>query len=203
MSKIIPAIKAEGFYELLAPLDTLIKQGEKYTCRAIRNISDYLANNEDIKTNVYDEYGLSAVIYDEHVNLNIEIISLQSELGHWVYVPVTYIARYPDVNGVIYRTVMIGVSLPSLPVDRDLSNIQTDIVNLVQDSLGVTVNTKIVETSKPVLVDQDTHAQLSADRVLASSTTLTDRSRLTKAQEDLSIALMKIAELELYIKGLI
>lgn len=201
MTKIIPAIGAEGFYELLAPLDILIKQGEKYTCRAIRNISDYLANNEDVKTNVYDEYGLVSTVYDDHVLTNMEIISLQSELGHWVYVPVSYIAKYPDVNGVIYRTMMLGISLPSLPVDRDLSNLQTDVANLVQDSLGLTVNSKLVETSKPVLVDQDTHDQLTADRLVLSSITLTDRAKLARCNQDLLVALDKISELETYIES--
>ena len=197
---IVPNIGASGVYELAAPLDTLILPGQNYTCKAIRKLSDYLSNNEDPKTDIYDKYGLVDPIYSDHVKLDIEIISLQSELGHWLYIPSTHILKYPDANGVLYRSVMIGVSLPSIPVDKDLSFLHTDISNLVADTIGVSSVIKTVETSRPTHVSNSQHIQLTADRAALSSRG-TDRSRYLALLTTHQLALDKIAELEAYIEA--
>lgn len=200
MPNIIPAIGAKGFFQLSAPFDTLLVQGEQYTCKAIRNLSDYLSNNEDPKTDIYDNYGISAE-YDNDVNNDIEIVSLQSELGHWLYVPVTHILAYPDTNGTVYRSVMIGLSLPALPIDTDITWLKDNLVNLVIDSIGVIPESKIVETSKPVLIEDAVHQQLTIDRAAAAVNTMTDRQKYLKLLQDHQAALNKLIELENYIKA--
>ncbi len=198
-ANIIPYIGASGYFSLLAPFDTKINQEEQYTTKAIRTISDYISNNEDIKGTIYDANGITSTIYDQHVKDDIEIVSLQSDLGHWLYIPSPYISKYPDPNGIIYRTLMLGISLPPLPVDLDLSFLHTDVSNLVIDSLGVTPVIKQVETSKPVLISEVIDIQHTAARNALSNGRTTDRAKVLKLQLDLQQALNKITELETYI----
>jgi hypothetical protein len=196
---VIPTIGSSGYFELRPPLDTLIIINERYTCQGLRKLSEYLANNEDPKTLFYNEYSLTQDDYDADILEDMVIASLQSEIGHWLYIPVRYIVNYPITNGIPYRTVMIGVSLPSLPVERDLTYLQTDIENLITDSLGVTPVIKIVETSRVVLVPRDKHDITQSNRTLLSNGRTTDRSRYASLLIDHQNALDKIGALERYI----
>lgn len=197
---ILPTIGSSGYFELRAPLDTLIVKNERYTCQAIRKISDYLANNEDPKELIYTPNSIDAD-YDIDIKQDVLIVSLQSDNGHWLYIPAKYIIKYPITNGIPYRSIMIGVSLPSMPVARDLSFLETDIANLVTDSLGVTAVIKQVETSRVVLVPVDKHDLSQANRDALGNGRVTDRSRYVSLLIDHQTALDKITSLELYIKN--
>lgn len=197
---IIPTVGSSGYFELRSPFDNLILENERYTCQAVRRISDYLANNEDVKVSIYDKYTLPESEFFEDSAKDMFIVSLQSEKGHWIYVPARYVIKYPEVNGIPYRTMMIGVSLPPMAVDRDYSFIIDDISNLVQDRLGVSPLVKIVDTSKVILVTKEKHDIEQANRDLVIDGQLTDRSRYMTSQVALNQALTKIQELENYIK---
>jgi len=197
---IIPTIGSSGYFELRSPFDVLIKPNERYTCQALRKLSDYLANNEKPKTDIYDKYTISEVDYDSDIAADMYVVSLQSEKGHWLYVPARYIIKYPIVNGIPYRSMMIALSLPPLPADRDLSFLETDMKNLVADTLGVVAESKVIETSRVVLVAKNKHDLKQAERSALSNGKVTDRSRYMSLVIDHNNALTKIAQLENYIK---
>jgi hypothetical protein len=194
---VIPTVGSAGYFELRAPLDTLISIGERHTCQAIRRITEYLSQNEDVLT-MYTDLGIASHYAQDLVD-DVYIASLQSDLGHWLYVPTGYIIAYPLTNGIAYRSVMIGISLPSIPVDRDYTFLETDLSNLIIDALGVTPVIRQVETSRVVLVPQSQHDITQAQRTLVSSGRVTDRSRYMSLQQDHATALAKIQELETYI----
>ncbi len=196
---ILPTIGSSGTYTLRVPLDTVITPGERYTCQAIRRISDYLANNEAIKEDVYVKLGIDNE-YDIDASADAYILSLQSAKGHWLYVPAHYLVTYPITNGIPYRTVAIGVSLPSIPVTQDLTYLEIEIQNIISDTLGVVPVIKQVETSRVVLVDKDIHDTLQMDRDALSANRLTDRTRYMSLLQEHQIALDKIQALEQYIK---
>ena len=197
---VIPTVGSSGYFELKAPLDILIVQNERYTCKAVRNLSDYFASNEDPKTDIYTKYNIPEDEYTQDIKDDTYIVSLQSEKGHWLYVPVKYIVGYPITNGVPYRSIMIGISLPSIQADRDLSFLETDLTNLIKDALGVIPVIKQIETSRVVLVSKEKHDIVQAERNALSSSRVTDRSRYMSLMTDNQIALNKIRELEAYIK---
>lgn len=196
---ILPTIGSTGYFQCRAPIDALITPGERYTCHGIRSLSDMLANNETPKVDIYDKYKIDEAVYEQDLDLNMAIVSLQGETGHWLYVPAHYIISYPITNGIPYRTMMIGVALPALPADRDLSFLQTDIVNLVKDTLGVTARTNVIERSRTVLITREKHDIASAARTAVTSGKGTDRARYMSTLTDLESARQKIAELERYI----
>ncbi len=202
MVMIIPTVGSGGYFKLRAPFDTLVLPNEYYTCQAVRRLSDYLANNEKPKEDIYLANSIPESEYDLDLKNDAYIVSLQAGTGHWVYVPASYVISYPIVNGIPYRTMMIGVSLPALPVERDLSFVKTAIENLVRDSLGVDSVTKIVETSKVVLVSKEKHDITQSQRDAIASGVTTDRSRYTDTLTKLDQALQKIQILETYIESL-
>lgn len=198
---VIPTVGSTGYFELRAPFDTKIIVNERHTCQAIRRISDYVANNEDVKQIAYIDNGLTAQDYDTAADANMYIASLQSDRGHWIYVPVDYIVKFPITNGIPYRNITLGVALPPIPVERNLSNIETDIINLIQDTLGVTPIIKQVQTSRVILVAKDKHDLQQSARDAVANGRVTDRSRYMSLVQDHQAALNKITELELYIKN--
>lgn len=200
MESIIPTIGSSGYFVLRSPFDSLILTGERYTCKAVRKMADFITNNEKPLDDIYIANGLTEVQYQEDLKNDVVIVSLQAATGHWVYVPATYINTLPLVNGIPYRTLMLGVSLPALPADRDLSHLEVSVKNLVTDSLGVLALTKFVETSKVVLIDSDKHRLTEATRAAVSDGGVTDRARLGKALLDNQRLLQQIQILQDYIK---
>ncbi len=200
MDMIIPTVGSSGYFDLRSPFDTKILSGERYTCQAVRRISDYLANNETPLETIYVDAGLTEVEYEVDLKKDMYIVSLQAGTGHWVYVPASYINTLPIVNGIPYRTLMIGVALPAMPADKDFSNIQTAISNLVTDTLGVTPNIKLVETSKTLLLDSAKHDILQSQRNAIISNSGTDRAKHVSVVMTLAQALDKISVLEAYIE---
>ena len=192
---IIPTIGVSGYYKLKEPFNSVIIENERYTCKAIRKISDYFANNEDPKVLVYDIYGLPEAEYLDDVAKDSYIIALQSATGHWLYVPVKYMSSYPITNGVPYRSVILSLALPSIPLDTDLDAVLSAMQTIVKDELGVDTVPKIVETSRVVLVPSDKHKLTSANRK-----DKTDKGKkYKKLQVAHNEALSKITALENYI----
>lgn len=198
---ILPVIGSSGFYELSAPFDVEVVDKIEYTCKAIRRISDYLANNEDPKASIYDAYEIDEAVYEEDLSKDTYIVSLQSRKGHWLYVPSRYILSYPSVNGVPYRSVMLGVSLPPLPVSQDLTAILSDIKDLVENSLGVSVAVRQVETSMNVLVDYSIHEATQQERNIHIEGRSTLYARNVALREENDLLIQKVASLENYIKS--
>lgn len=196
---ILPTIGATGVYQFKAPFDKVVVSGERYTCQAIRRLSDYLANNETPLADIYVANGLTEIDYDADILTDMYIVSLQAAIGHWMQVPASYITTYPITNGIPYRSLMIGVALPPMPADRDLSGLYTSISNIVTDTIGVVPVIKPVETSKVILVDKVKSDLKQAERDALSGGKTTDRSRYMSVLNDLNNANAKIAALEKYI----
>lgn len=198
---IVPVIGSSGTFELRPPLDTVIVANVRYTCQAVRSLSDYLANNEKPYETFYQPNGLTETDYDAHVKDNMLIVSLQSQTGHWLFVPASHISKYPIANGIPYRSITIATALPPLPVDRNLDFIHTSIRNLIHDSLGVDCAIKSVESSAVILISKEKHDIVSGQRAVITQGLVTDRARYNDLTIKHQEALNKIQELETYIRN--
>ena len=200
-SRILPVIGSSGTYELLPPFDTVILPEELYTCKAIRNISEYVSYNQDAKKLVYDYYGLSEVDYENDIQEDMEIVSLQNNKGVWVYVPARYIIKYPEVDGIPYHQLSLVCKLPAVEVSRDISHLKTDVINLIKDTLGVEPAVEIVEVSRTIAVTRETSDLLKIERALISNGRVTDRAKYMQLLQREQLLLDKVRELEDYIKA--
>ena len=200
-SRILPVIGSSGTYELLPPFDTVILPEEIYTCKAIRNISEYVSYNQDPKKLVYDYYGLSENDYENDIQEDMEIVSLQNNKGVWLYVPARYIVKYPEVDGIPYHQLSMVCKIPAIEVSRDISHLKTDVINLIKDTLGVEAAVEIVEVSRTIAVTKDVSDQLKIDRALVSNGRVTDRAKYMQLLQQQQVLLDKIEALENYIKS--
>ena len=200
-SRILPVIGSSGTYELLPPFDTMILPEEIYTCKAIRNISEYVSYNQDPKKLVYDYYGLSENDYENDIQEDMEIVSLQNNKGVWVYVPARYIVKYPEVDGIPYHQLSMVCKIPAIEVSRDISHLKTDVINLIKDTLGVEAAVEIVEVSRTIAVTKNVSDQLKIDRALVSNGRVTDRAKYMQLLQQQQLLLNKIESLENYIKS--
>lgn len=195
--KYIPEIGTSGYFILNSPFDVQVATNERVTLKSVRKISDYIANNEDIKTDVYITNGIESA-YAADAQNDVEILGLQSERGHWIYVPVTYVSCYPSFNGIPYRTVSIVIPLQPIPADTDLSNLLSQINDLVKGNVGFDVDSKVVETSKTILVSDTAHQALESNRAI-NRTQYSQAGQLETLRVQLQEALDKVYALEDYI----
>lgn len=196
---IIPVIGSSGLFQLRPPFNTIIEPNVRYTCQAVRRLSEYLANNEKPFEDIYQSSGLTEAEYNLHLEEDMYIVSLQSEKGHWLYLPATHVSSYPLVNGIPYRAMMLVVSLPPIPVERNLDFLELAFKNIVTDSLGVNCTVKQVEASSVSLISKEKHDLVSMQRSAITESLVTDRARYVKLTQDYQTALDKIQELETYI----
>lgn len=166
---LIPVPGSRGLFVLAAPFAALVENGIEYTCQGVRKIRDYLAANEDVKSLAYSNYGVEDKIYEEDLASDAFVVSLQSTKGHWLYVPHRYILKYPTGDGIVYRSLMLGISIPSIPLSQDVSGLMSDLKNLTDSALGINCIVKSVDTSQPVLISYEDHIAKQVERAQSRS----------------------------------
>lgn len=197
-AKYIPAVGSSGYYDLLAPFAAQVSPKERYTLQSIRRISDYVANNEDVQTLIYASNGIAQEVFQEDVEQDNEILSLQSARGHWISVPVRYVKCYPEVNGIPYRAVSLVAPLQPIPVDKDLSDLLSKISDLVKAKLGFSSTVEVVESSRVVLVSNNQHKNTELDRAILRDA-FTEAVQISILAGQLQVATNRIKALEDYI----
>ena len=197
----IPTVGSKGVYKLAAPFDQLMAVGEYYICKSVRKISEILANNDDPEKLVYTRYSLDQEIYTQHKTEDMEIVYLQSEKGHWLYVPASFIQEFPDPNGVIYRAVGISVLLPAIPVSYQLDQLKTEITGVVKDITGLRCTIKQTFTSRPLAVPVEKHEATQQTRAIERALSPDIYSRYRKLQLENDILVAKVQALEQHIRS--
>lgn len=196
----LPDIGASGIFRLKAPYDVLVKPNVMYVCRAIRNINDCIAEGLDPFSYYYESVGLTETQYITDLKNNVSIVSLQTKDGEWLYIPSNYIIKFPDMNGIVYRAIMLGISLGAVPDTMKLDALKTSMTNLVQDTIGITSVVKEVVISVPTIISKENHDMIETARLSKITLNMSDSLKLSKANQDLAVARLKIIELENYIK---
>lgn len=163
IQRFIPTVGEAGFYKLLPPF-TIEDENSIYTCKAVRQISEILAEGGEVFKEIYETNGLDADIYDEDVADDSEIIYLESSNNRWISVPSRYLLGYPNMNGIPYHRVNIAITLPAFPVNHNYENALEQIQEIVGMTLGVECETNVVIVSKAILVEDSKHQVIDANR---------------------------------------
>lgn len=188
-----------GYFELSAPFDRFNTNKVVMTCKAIRNINEYDRESKTLFADVYAPLGISETDFQLHKQNNIDIVSLQGETGQWLIVPACYITKFPEISGVLYHNLMLGVNLGALPVDYDVQPVIEAVHNVVLDMLGVQAIIKPVQVSKTILVSHDEHKAITTARVEKANQILSDAARVRTLQNNVDKMRARIAELEQFI----
>lgn len=199
-NSLLTDINASGIFRLRAPFDDLLPTQTTLTVKGVRKLSEIIASGIDPYEKYYEPQGISEAIYDLDFLADVSIISLTSGSGQWLYVPSTSIISYPNVNGVSYTSMILGVSLGSLADTTLLDALKTSITNVVKDALGVTPDIKEIAASASAIVSHDDHVLIENARSVIKVTNKSDRALLLQSQIALTAATTRIQELETYIK---
>lgn len=145
MTSPVPAVGTSGLYVLDTPYE--LRPATTYTCKAVRSFDDIYRLNEDVFALYYEPYGLLQADFDADVVAGAVIVTLMAnEIGletlptdpnTIVYVPSTYILTFPDGNSIPYSHIVLSASLGALPDYLDVSDIMTDIGDIISDKIGV------------------------------------------------------------------
>ncbi|TXI11116.1 MAG: hypothetical protein E6Q68_06885 [Polynucleobacter sp.] len=186
---ILPSIGAKGIYELAVPFQAQLAVNTPYTCVAIRKTEDVQAEGVDPYAEYYQPapFNIGESKYIEDVRKGVCIISLVSDKGQWLHVPSTYILKFPNLNGVNYTNVIIGVSLGAIPDTLNLSAVKTELAAVVTNMLGVaSPEVKEVAVSETAVLSNATHDSLEASRQLniINSSTSNAKYLVEKARAD-------------------
>lgn len=200
---VVPSVGTSGLFELKAPFETLMLANNQYTCKSVRTLSEMIANNEDPLALIYRPVELTEDEFKADLALDMRILSLQAGIGHWVHVPVSYVTRYPDTNGVPYRSVGIAIQLPPIEASRDLGALVEELNLVIRGYIGTDAKVRVADTSYTALVPDDKHQVIQTTRkanaVLQGSTTW-HRLRTLQAVHDATVA--RLQALEDYVKTL-
>jgi hypothetical protein len=199
---LIPPVGTSGIFKLAAPFSTLLQANMSYRCDAVRRIADFLEVGYDPYEEIYVPSGLTKSVYDLDLQNQVCIVSLVSTGGHWVYVPSTYIVAYPDINGVPYTVMVLGLELGAIPNYRDLTGLKQAIANLTRDTIGVMPTVREVAISAVQKLSQADHDALENARVLSINNSQTDRAKLLAAQTELAALRQQYSALEEYVRVL-
>ena len=200
MQQFVPDIGSSGLFSLGAPFDNALTANVSYTCTAIRSLKEVTAAGEDTYTTYYLPKEITQAIYDTHIEAGVYLVTLQSGTGSIVYVPSAYILSAPNVSGVKYGSVMLGVSLGALADTVSLEALKTSITNLVVATIGVTPTLKAMVVSQASLISQADHEAIEIARAARITITKSDYSRLREVTAQRDTALETIAQLNAYIQ---
>lgn len=164
-------------------------------------LSDIAAAGELIWERYYEPLGVSEEAYREDLANNACIVGLHAGTGEWVYVPSSFIVSAPDINGVLYSPVLLGVSLGPIPDTYQLDGLVSRIENVVEATLGIKPTVKGVLISQPALIPYEEAERLENARQAAITDNESDYSKLQRALSDLSLTQSKLQQLEAWVKA--
>lgn len=198
---IIPEIDATGKYKFKAPFDSLGNDQTEFTCMSIRRLTDLLSSGENPYKKYYQPYGIIESDYDADVANNVSIIGLQSTMGSWLYIPNSYLLSYPDVSGVRYVLMVLGVHVGAIAETTNLEPIMGEIDDLIFSRLGIRAEIKPVIVSQPSLVGYDDHEVIEQVRKNNIIDEKPISVQLLDAQRRISELTSQLEKLSEYIKN--
>lgn len=196
---IIPEVGSSGYFNLADPFAGLTITNERYVCKAIRKLSDYLANNEKPLEDIYKKVGLTEDQYKEDLAVDMPIVSLQSVKGYWIQIPAKYVLSYPIPDGIVYRMLNVAIGLPAMPVTQPMDHFLNELKGFVTASLGVDANVNMIQASRSVMVPMDKHETTRQARNQVIATGGTYKARHDKLLVKYNALADRVRELEQYI----
>lgn len=200
MAQLLPSINSTGYYEAEAPYSSQLVQGVVYTCKSLRTFADLSASGVDLWQDYYANLNISLERFTQDVAAGTTIVGLQAGTGEWIYVPSSFLSQIPSVDGYVYTTLVLGVSLGAVPDDFKFAPLITAMENLVITTLGITPQIKAITTGQPTVIPLEDHNKLTLARQTKISITETDYGRAERLANELTQANAKVAALEKYVR---
>ena len=184
-----------------APFDTVINPRLIHECIGVETINGLLAKGMEPFADIYEPNSIDEDTFNTHADSNVRIITFQSATGEIHSIPELYIEALPDANGVPYRCIMLGVSLSAIPDDMDITDLKTEVGDMIFDYLGVRSEIKEVAYGEPSILTQAEHAAVELARVANVTNNVSSRLKVVQLTATVDELTQKIQVLEDYIKA--
>lgn len=147
-----------GNFSFKTPVDSKIDETIVYEVAAVRSIVETFISGVSPFETIYEPLGLAKEVFDEDFRNNITIITLKTFGGsELIYVPSSYIIKYPDTSGIKYVEKILAINLGKLPVDIDFSGLYDSIKEVILEQTNLTVEIAVVDNSAIEMVDEVDH----------------------------------------------
>lgn len=159
------------------------------------------AQGIDVLTNVYLANGDTLDNYTAAKLSDMMLVSVSAGTGDVFTFPVTALIGVPSGEGIIYRNQVLSIGLSAIPATMDLTALQTEISNLVYNTLGVKSVVYVTAIGAATILTPAQDALVSSARNAAITTpanTLYQNSVLAATNAAL---VAKVNVLETYIKS--
>lgn len=177
-----PLLHAKGVYEVESPW--VITPGTIYECIAIRSFKDLEKVGQSVFDLYYNTQGLDWTTYNADRLQNANIVTLSSPTAPTLYVPDTYIKKFPDLSNVAYKLVILAVDMGPMPDYVDLTFLKDQIQGVVSNVIGVTAEVKEHIAPSTGVVSESEHEALEAVREAAITLRQTDYAALLKERDE-------------------
>lgn len=181
-----PPLYARGRYILSLPW--VANPNKLYTCIAVRSYSDIYKLGQDVYNVFYAPMGavVGTILGGTPFNFNAEvankpaIVTLQADDGEVIYVPDTFIQKFPDQGEVKYSHIVLSLSLGPVPDYVNLEEIKQAVAETVAGRFGFT---PVVREHRAPGTDNPTaeqHEALEAARLGAITLLETDQAKVLR-----------------------
>lgn len=200
MARITPPMNISGAFLLRTPF--VADPAKSYTVTAHRSFVELISRNQDPLKLVYAPVGLTATAYAEDQLEEALIIALRDSAGNVMYVPDTYIDRYPGLGSVPYSRLIGVVDLDMWPNYRDLDDVLAAIKDSCKANLGVDVKVTLARASTSNSMTEEQHTQLTAARQTAKTNNETPTATINRLTDIIAEREATIAEQALLIQAM-
>ena len=168
-----PKIGSSGVFKLAAVYSNLIAENQILTVSAVRTIMDITNEGIDVFANIYAPVGLTQNDYTSDLKAGVAIVVFTTGDSNTVYIPANRVLSDTITTGHTYSSTGIMLKLPHLPEDLDISDLITDLKEVVVNRLGVDSEAITTKISASVTVSDTDHslAELVRENLITNNTT--------------------------------
>lgn len=175
-----PPLNATGRFILREPF--VAKETTVYQCIALRKFDDLVELGSNIFEDYYEPFGLSLNDFRNDDRVDAVIVTLMEPTGEIIYVPDTYIVSYPNMGDVTYQRIVLSIGMGPIPSFLPLEHLQSQIVGLVSDVIGVDGDVRLHAAPALGAVSPEQHEIMEAARANRIVRRGTDRAKLLEEQ---------------------
>lgn len=196
----LPALGMGGFYSLAAPYDKLVSPTTQYRCEGVQSLSAAVADGKDPLNTVYLANGDTKANFERDLGLGVFLVTVSGAGGALIVFPVNAMLQVPSGDGIVYRNSAVVVAVGCVPETLDLTDLETEIIELVKVKLGVRASTAVVTLGSATILSQQQHEGVMAARqeLITSPESLITRN--AQLQDQVAAMGNRLTSLSEYIK---
>lgn len=200
MIGVIPQPGLKGRWKVKAPFS--LTAGKLYTLSAVRFFIDLENHGDNIFEVYYGPMSIDKATFTKDKRDGAVMLTLTTDDEGPRYIPSSFIESYPSLDSVQYHHVVLSASIGAIPVTTSLDFLETQVANVISDTIGVTpvINWGVMPLLSVVSPVQ--HQANEAKREAKIKNRTSDYARLLEEQQKNALLAQRLAVAEKIIKDL-